>query len=56
MPNEGGQALLNTLNKYSNIITYKITINITSYEDINITSDKILISKDIDIIFNSKSL
>lgn len=44
-PDEGGQALLNTLNGCS-ISTYSVTIDTAAYQGINVASDKTLVGTD----------
>ncbi|OJJ76723.1 hypothetical protein ASPBRDRAFT_117133 [Aspergillus brasiliensis CBS 101740] len=55
-PDNGGQALLNTLSGCGDTSTYDVTIDVAGVEGINVASDKTLVGKGTDAVLNGKGL
>ncbi|GKZ17806.1 hypothetical protein AbraIFM66951_001068 [Aspergillus brasiliensis] len=55
-PDNGGQALLNTLSGCGDTSTYNVTVDVAGVEGINVASDKTLVGKGTDAVLNGKGL
>ncbi|GLA86109.1 hypothetical protein AtubIFM56815_010360 [Aspergillus tubingensis] len=55
-PDNGGQAILNTLGGCGDTSTYDVTIDVAGYEGINVASDKTLVGKGTGAVLNGKGL
>ncbi|GCB18967.1 probable pectin lyase E [Aspergillus awamori] len=55
-PDNGGQAILNTLGGCGDTSTYDVTIDVAGYQGINVASDKTLVGKGTGAVLNGKGL